>query len=457
MTALARYDEACAALAAAVKADEVMHIHLEARAIEAVAKVAKNFDLEIDAVKLRVRAEARLGQMLQEGEASGVIAAHGGRRRKDQDSTTETCPATLKEIGVDPKLSTRSRKLGGISARAVNAMLDRMEQESRKRGRIAMDVILDETRTRNRDSRRQLAQELSDAAALLPCGRKFPVVYADPAWKRKAGIGNRAYENQYTTMGWDEILAMPVANRTLPDAWLFLWIPRPHLLALHPTIVKDNNGEPVEVKLPLAWAVAQAWGFDDYSTMFVWTKTDEAHPDDHGSGLIVWDQDEVLCLFKRGKGLPMPSGAEKVGSNHREPSAKHSAKPTYYRDMINRMTGGVPVLELFAREDDEHVLPSNFFTWGNQSKGTAELPAHDPETGAVIEPEAQRDDPALTAAPASQGEEPMASAMSPCTQGDGAAQGTMRDPPPQNSPVDDGLDIPAFLRRGENNRVPENC
>ena len=53
--------------------------------------------------------------------------------------------------------------------------------------------------------------------------------------------------------------------------------------------------------------------------------------------------------------------------------------------MINAMTGGLPVLELFAREDAEHVLPPNFYTWGNQSKGTAELPPHDPDTGEIIE------------------------------------------------------------------------
>lgn len=413
MTDLVRYEAACAALAEAVTADEVMAVRLTALGIEAVARVAKNLDFEIKGAKLRLRAEARLGEMLCEGEAAGIIASRG---RQPKDSAVESLPrATLKELDIDPKLSARSRKLGGIGARAFNAMLDRMEQESRKRGRIAMDVILDETRTRNRESRRQIAQALSDCAALQPCGRKFPVVYADPAWKRKAGIGNRAYENQYVTMAWNDILAMPVAKRVLPDAWLLLWIPRPHLMALHPIRMQIDD-EIITVKLPLAWAVARAWGFDAYSTCFIWTKTDEENPDDHGSGLIVWDQDEILCLFKRGRGLPMPSGAEKVGSNHREPAGKHSAKPAYYRDMINRMTGGVPVLELFAREDDEYPLPPNFYTWGNESKNTAELPEpqslvtddassnrsaslepnlppHDPVTGEILVDESNLDIP----------------------------------------------------------------
>jgi DNA-binding transcriptional ArsR family regulator len=78
----------------------------------------------------------------------------------------------------------------------------------------------------------------------------------------------------------------------------------------------------------------------------------------------------------------MPAGAEKFGSNHRERAGPHSAKPTFYRDMINRMTGGVPVIELFAREGEGvDPLPANFFTWGNQSTNSAEAayePAHDP-------------------------------------------------------------------------------
>ena len=382
MNELVQYDAACAALAAAVSADEVMAVHMSARAIEAVAKVAKNFDLEINSVKLRTRAEAKLGEMLQEAESSGIIAKRGGQLKNEGSGSEHSPPATLQEIGVDRKLAARSRKISGIGARAVNAMLARFEQSSRERGRLALDVISAETAKRNADSRRQVARELSDCAALQPEGRKFPVVYADPAWRRKAGIGNRAYENHYSTEGWDKIIAMPVAARVLPDAWLYLWIPRAHLLALHPTEIATPLGR-CKVKLPLAYAVAQAWGFDAYSTCFIWTKTDEECPEDHGLGLIVWDQDEVLCLFKRGRGLPKPDTDLKVGSNHRERASAHSAKPKYYRDMINAMTGSLPVLELFAREDFEHPLPPNFFTWGNQSNNTAEF--YDSETGEIFE------------------------------------------------------------------------
>jgi N6-adenosine-specific RNA methylase IME4 len=360
MTALVRYDTACAALAEAVSADEVMAVHTTAKAIEAVARVAKNFDLEVNAVKLRVRAEARLGDMLKEAEELGLFKV--GRPPKDAPADNGSAEepllrVKLEEIGVDKKLSSRSQKLSGIGARAVQAMLDRFEQTSRDRGRIAMDVILGETAKRNAESRRQIARELSDTSAQMPIGRKFPIVYADPAWQRKAGIGNRAYENHFPTMSWDAICELPVADMVLPDAWLFLWIPRAHLLATTRMAHDLGLGTSVEIEVPLAWRVARAWGFSRYSTCFVWTKTDEQVPDDHGNGLVAWDQDELLLLFKRGNGLPKPETDQKFGSNHRERPRAHSRKPDFYRHMIRAMAGeGVPVLELFARKDPENPL-----------------------------------------------------------------------------------------------------
>jgi N6-adenosine-specific RNA methylase IME4 len=157
-----------------------------------------------------------------------------------------------------------------------------------------------------------------------------------------------------------------------------MWIPRPHLLALVEVeleVMIKATGEltPALVDLPLAWACQLALGMDSYSTCFVWTKTDEDHPDVSGSGLIAWDQDELLLLFKRGQGLPKPAGSEKFGSNHRERPREHSRKPDHYRHMIATMVGcdaagrPLPVLELFARVDAEHPLPPGWLAAGNQA------------------------------------------------------------------------------------------
>ena len=454
MTALARYDAACAALSAAVKADEVMHVRLEAKAIEAVARVAKNLDLELDAAKLRIRAEARLGVMLKQAEEQGIVARHGGNNRK-QDSESETCSrVTLKEIGVDPKLSSQARKLAdeGVAERVIA----RLDEESRNRGRVVNTVVQDELGKRNAASRRQLARELSDASAeLSPHGRMFGCLYADPAWSRKAGIGNRAYENHYGTMTWQQILDMPVKQRLLPDAWGFVWMPRAHLLAAVEIEMQTSLGM-ARVKVPLAWAIMIQWGFDSYSTCSVWTKTDDEFPDDQGTGLIFYDQDELLLVFKRGRGLPKPDTDKKHGSNHRARSGRHSEKPAFYRDMINDMTGTVPTLELFAREDGDHVLPPNFFTWGNQSKNTAEIACDEEfaaDTGEIYSE-------TISEAELLRGLEdrgfipPSVSSVSAEIAGPPTSVEPAPDIPPQGPPSgagsplsDDDLEIPEFLRR----------
>jgi N6-adenosine-specific RNA methylase IME4 len=318
--------------------------------------------------------------MLIEAEKQGIIAPRGGQPK---DSAAESSPrATLKDIGIDSKLSAASRRINGIGQKAVDAMLNRFEQASLESRRLAMDVIHSETRARNASSRRKLASELSDVSAMLPGGRRFPVIYADPPWHRKAGIGDRAYENHFPTMTWDDICDLPVETRALPDAWLFLWIPRPHLLARTSMTVDIKGIGPIEIPAVLADRVAWSWGFQHYSTCFVWTKTDEQNPDDHGMGLIVLDQDELLLLFKRGRGLPMPDTAEKFGSNFRERPREHSRKPEFYRHMIAAMTGGLPTLELFARVDDEHPLPDRWEAWGNQAAPREIVNA---ETGEITE------------------------------------------------------------------------
>jgi N6-adenosine-specific RNA methylase IME4 len=297
--------------------------------------------------------------------ASGLGVDHKtvGKTRADLESTGEI-----------PQLDERKGRDQRI--RRIVQYVD-PTPEGIKGTKLTAKTINEAERTAYRENSRDLAREMSDATALQPGGRKFAVLYADPPWRRKAGFSNRSYENHYPTMIWEDICAVPVKERSLPDAWLFMWIPRAHAFAITTMILESEYGA-IEVPCTLAHKIARSWGFDQYSTCFVWTKTDEENPEDHGNGLIVWDQDELLLLFKRGKGLPMPAGDEKVGSNHREKPREHSRKPDFYRDMIRRMIGpGVQVMELFGRFDDENPLPPDWWAVVNGKEIGPELPGHD--------------------------------------------------------------------------------
>ena len=409
MTELAKYDAACRMLAEVLAVDEVQEIRNQAEAWRHYAHQAKNRDLEIGAVHIRFRAERRLGLIIREQkETIGLNRGRAGAGRPALGGSSAEPPKiderpTLEQAGINKKLSMRAQKMAAIEPEKFEKLLElHRAKVIEQNNKVSVDLMRTSAEADRRKKRRQLALALSDATAGLPTGRKFPCVYADPPWRRERAVTDLSHENHCSTMSWDQICAMPVADLLLPDAWVFLRVPRAYLFALHPVDMEfaedDCRVTTRKIKQPLAWAVAQAWGCDDYSTCFVWTKTDEDHPDDIGGGVLVRDQDELLLLFKRGRGLPKPATDEKFRSNHRKPVREHSRTPDHYRDMIRSMTGGVPVLELFARVDDEHQLPPDWHAWGNQAQIT--IAAIEPQpSGAIMKPAAVT--PAVHIAPES--------------------------------------------------------
>jgi N6-adenosine-specific RNA methylase IME4 len=359
-----------------------MQIRDQAEMMRAAARIAKNRELEIQAVELRMRGERRLGELIKAQKET--IGLHPGGRPSEKTCarTEQVSPVRLEDAGIDRKLSSRAQRLAAVPPTEFESLIGTWKEESvALDGKLTTDLLRVGAEQRQREARRELAKTLSDRSVAVSGLRKYPAGYIDFPWKRKQGVTDRSYENHYPTMTWEEIIAWCLnwRARFLDDAWFFIWIPRAHLLALHPVTYKIDigGGEIIEVdiKTPLAWAVARALGAEAYSTSFIWTKTDEEHPDDIGAGILVRDQDEVLLMFRKGRGLPKPRNSEIFGSNHRERSRPlgHSRKPQFYREMIAKMVGHrVPVLECVARHDERFPLPDGWDSWGNEARPVRE-------------------------------------------------------------------------------------
>ncbi|HWX36746.1 MAG TPA: MT-A70 family methyltransferase [Steroidobacteraceae bacterium] len=199
----------------------------------------------------------------------------------------------------------------------------------------------------HQERRIEVQRSLSDETAVLAVsGRKFPVIYADPATKFLAGLGPKSTENHYRTMSMDALCAMgdAVQARCLPSCQAFIWSTVPQLAL---TITR----------------ILPAWGFT-YSSSCMWDKTDADHENEIGPGFVFRNQHEILLYCTRGN---PPGPYIKPLSIYRERKREHSRKPDYYRQMIADMTRNLPVLELFARVDAEHPLPTGWKSWGNET------------------------------------------------------------------------------------------
>jgi N6-adenosine-specific RNA methylase IME4/ParB-like chromosome segregation protein Spo0J len=234
-----------------------------------------------------------------------------------------------------------------ISTAAMIARLPKEEQVRllQEAAPDAVRVAAKEINARARETRREnvnkLHAALSENSAPLPLDRKYPVIYADPATRFESGFSGRSVENHYPTETIEDWCKLPVRDLALDHCRLFVWTTIPQL------------ARTIELLLP-------AWGFT-YASSCCWDKTSPDHEREAATGYWFRNQHEILLLATRGApALPKP--ADVPVSMYRERKGEHSAKPDFYREMIEAMTPGLPRIELFARSQRE-----GWVSWGNQA------------------------------------------------------------------------------------------
>jgi N6-adenosine-specific RNA methylase IME4 len=208
----------------------------------------------------------------------------------------------------------------------------------------------------NRESTRKPPARTASGARRLQCelpDKKYGVILADPEWRfktysRDTGM-DRAADNHYPTTETDAICARPVGDIAASDCVLFLWATVP--------------------MLPDALKVMAAWGFA-YKSHVIWKK------DRIGTGYWFRNQHELLLSAPRAT-----SRRRRWARNsERDRRADRQAlrKPAAFYELIEAYFPTLPKIELNARRARD-----GWELWGNE----APLPAHDPETGEVIEEE----------------------------------------------------------------------
>jgi N6-adenosine-specific RNA methylase IME4 len=181
------------------------------------------------------------------------------------------------------------------------------------------------------------------ATAPAELGRVYLVYYFDAPWQfgvhSEVTGREKSAENHYPTMPTDDIVALMsgLIGGTNP-AVCFAWATNP--------------------MLPDALRVLDACGFT-YVHHWIWDK------EVAGTGYWGRDRHELLLIGRRGD-VAAPLPGTQPETVHRERKGKHSAKPAFFAEQIERLYPGLPKLELFCRDPRP-----GWDAWGFEASGRA--------------------------------------------------------------------------------------
>lgn len=186
---------------------------------------------------------------------------------------------------------------------------------------------------------KQKISEVSDFNIdIFNTDKRFQIIYADPPWSYWEG-GEKNQSLHYQTMSIDEIKKLPIENILDENCILFLWVTFP--------ILKESL------------ELIDAWGFKYSTAGFVWVKKNEK-TDSYFFGNGAWTRANAeLCLIAtKGSITRIDASISQVLD---DVIGEHSEKPKRVRELITRLVGELPRIELFSRNTER----DGWFNWGN--------------------------------------------------------------------------------------------
>ncbi len=178
---------------------------------------------------------------------------------------------------------------------------------------------------------------------------EYQIIYADPPWTYQdiAAAGERGAGFKYPLLSHSDLCALPVPALAAPDCALFLWVTMP--------------------KLNECFDLLKAWSFEYKTVAFTWVKTNKNSMGLFwGMGRWTRANAELCLLATRGKPHRVNADIQQVVMSD---VLDHSHKPPIVRELIVRLMGDVPRIELFARRKVD-----GWDAWGNEVKCDVEMP-----------------------------------------------------------------------------------
>ena len=160
--------------------------------------------------------------------------------------------------------------------------------------------------------------------------KKYQIIYADPPWMyNDKMVGNKGVQNKYTVQSDDWIKNIGSKIKLISDenCALFIWITFP--------------------KLPIIFDVIKSWGFEYKTIGFVWIKKNKLKNSNFwGLGNYTRSNSEICLLATKGRVKRLNKSVHSVVESK---IRSHSQKPDEVKELIIKLFGDLPRIELFAR------------------------------------------------------------------------------------------------------------
>ena len=251
-----------------------------------------------------------------------------------------------------PELNTTKElaKAAGVSHDTI-AKVEKIEavaspelKEQLRNGELSINQAYQTVRREEKKQEVQLrieeyASEQTGVIDIATTEKKYSIVYADPPWQYWES-GNKNQSLHYTTMTIDEICELPVKEITDENSVLFMWVTYPIL----------NE----------AFRVIESWGFKYSTAAFVWVKKNK-QKDTPFVGCGAWTRanSELCLLATKGNVMRLDASVSQVVES---PVEEHSKKPDVVRELITKLVGELPRVELFCRNPAD-----GWDVWGNEA------------------------------------------------------------------------------------------
>lgn len=189
-------------------------------------------------------------------------------------------------------------------------------------------------------SGKEVISPLDTLVMQLGHGKKYNIIYADPAWGMGGKSKKRVLVPDYETMSDEEIKNLDVAGIAEENSALFLWS--------------------INAKIPQAIDIMKHWGFRYVGVAFCWVKTSRTtgQPNCRMAGNYTLRGIELCLLGIKGSMIVKDRTVRQVLLSPRE---LHSKKPDIIRTHIVKLFGELPRIELFARQK-----VTGWDAWGNE-------------------------------------------------------------------------------------------